>query len=257
MITTEYLREKYLRIEVFPTLFCEGCGCGMVMNALCRAMEESGIPHENFVYVSGIGCSSWIPNPYMRVDSMHTVHGRAIPAAIGIKLANPKLTVVVVTGDGDGASIGGNHLIHAARMNADIKVILVNNFTYGMTGGQASPTTPLRTWTPTTPYGNSQAPFDLTELVIAAGATFVARWATAHMVELVRSLVKAFRRRGFSFVEVLSQCPVYYGRYVGIGRGAEMLKYFRNITSLEKVEGKIRVGEFVDIQRETLDELVR
>jgi 2-oxoglutarate ferredoxin oxidoreductase subunit beta len=251
------LVKKYLRTELLPLPFCSGCGNGMVINALCRAMEESGIAHKDFVYVSGIGCAAWIPNPYMKVDSIHTAHGRAIPTAIGIKLANPKLKVIVVAGDGDGAGIGGNHLIHAARTNADINVILVNNSIYGMTGGQVAPTTPFGSFTSTTPLKNSPHPFDLSKLMVAAGASYVARWTTYHMAQLMKSIKKAILKKGFCFVEILTQCPVYFGRYNELGSGVDMLKRFKSITSMAEKEGKIRIGEFIDIEKTTLDELVR
>lgn len=255
-VNTEYIRKKYLRNELFPTSFCSGCGNGMVMNALCRAMEKSGIQHKNFVYVSGIGCSSWIPNPFMKVDSIHTAHGRAIPTAIGIKLSNPKLKVMVVTGDGDGVGIGGNHIIHAARTNADITVVLVNNFIYGMTGGQVAPTTPVGSKTSTTPFENAPYSFDLSKLMIAAGASYVARWTTLHMDSLIESITKAILKKGFSFVEVISQCPTYFGKMNNLGDGAAMLNYFKDITSAKEEKGKIKIGEFTDINKATLSEFV-
>lgn len=251
------ITEKYLRVEQLPLPFCIGCGNGIVLGAICKAMGESGIRQKDFVFVSGIGCSAWISNPYMRVDAIHTVHGRAIPTATGIKLANPRLKVMVVTGDGDGAGIGGNHLIHAARTNADVKVILVNNSIYGMTGGQVAPTTPAGKTTATTPFKNSPHPFDLSKLMVAAGASYVARWTTYHVNEAVQSIRKAMLRKGFCFVEILSQCPTYYGQFNRLGSGAEMMKNFGRMTSKKDEKGKIRIGEFVNVSKETLGDFVR
>ncbi len=253
----EGIVKKYIREDQLPLSFCPGCGNGMILNAVCRGMEASGIDKKDFVCVSGIGCSAWIPNPYINVDAIHTVHGRAIPTATAIKLANPKLKVIVITGDGDGSGIGGNHLIHAARVNSDIKVILVNNSIYGMTGGQVAPTTPARNMTSTTPFHNSPHPFDLSKLVMAAGASYAARWSTYHMNQLVMSIKKAILRKGFSFVEVLSQCPIYFGSYNKLGSGLDMMTRFKDITSTKDEEGKIKIGEFVDIEKPTLGEFVR
>ena len=209
-----YYREKYVRH--LPTRFCPGCGNGIVLNAFVRALDDLGIPQERVLCVSGIGCSAWIPNPYFSGDSLHTTHGRALAFATGAKVYNRNLKTVVFTGDGDGAGIGGNHLIHAARRNIEITTILVNNMNYGMTGGQTAPTTLYGGLTTTTPYGNPENPFNLTDLVAAAGATYVARWSTYHVIELTKSIEEALQNEGFSFIEVLSQCPTQQRRMFGL-----------------------------------------
>jgi len=200
-----FLREKYL-----PHRWCAGCGNGIILNVFVHAFSEAGLNQDKTVILSGIGCSGRITQ-YLNFDTIHTLHGRAIPLATGIKLFRPDLNVIVFTGDGDCMAIGGNHLIHAARRNIDLTVIFINNQIYGMTGGQLSPTTPLHSKTKTSPYGNKETPFNVTELVISAGATFVAKFTTYHARELKRGLVKAFFHKGFSFVEVISACPTRWG----------------------------------------------
>lgn len=249
------IAQKYLRKESFPILFCSGCGNGIVLGSTIRALDELDIPHEKVALVGGIGCSGWIP-VYVKADVLHTIHGRALAFATGLKLANPDLKVIVFTGDGDGASIGGNHLIHAARRNIDIVVILVNNMLYGMTGGQVAPTTPLGATTMTTPYGNIERPFDLARLVIAAGGTYVARWTTAHPIQLKQSIKKAIMHKGFSFIEVISQCPTQFGRYVLHQSSPQFLIRWLKENSIplskaknmkpEEIKDKIIVGEFVE-----------
>ena len=187
--------------------FCPGCGNGIILNCFVRAIDELGIDVNDVLSVSGIGCSSWIPSPHFRGDTLHTTHGRALAFATGAKTFNPKLKTVVFTGDGDGAGIGGNHLIHAARRNIGITCILVNNMNYAMTGGQIAPTTLHGYWTSTSPYGNPEQPFDIAKLVAAAGATYVAKWTTNHVIELTRSIKEGLQNDGFSFIEVISQCP--------------------------------------------------
>jgi 2-oxoglutarate ferredoxin oxidoreductase subunit beta len=209
-----YYREQYIRFQ--PSPFCPGCGNGIILNCFVRAVDELGIPRRRILCVSGIGCSAWIPSPNFRGDTLHTTHGRAIAFATGAKVYNPELYTVVFTGDGDGAGIGGSHLIHAARRNIDITVILVNNLSYAMTGGQIAPTTLHGLRTVTSPYGNPEHPFDLVSLISAAGATYVARWTTHHVIELTRSIKEALQHRGFSFLEVLSQCPTQQRRLFGL-----------------------------------------
>jgi len=202
----------YLREEVLPGPFCPGCGNGLVLGALVRAIARAGHADlRKFAFVSGIGCAAWIPSPHLRADSLHVAHGRAIPTAIGVKLRRPDLNVVVVGGDGDIAGIGGNHLVHAARRNADIVVVMVNNLVYGMTGGQVGPTTPHGLPTSTTPYGNPEAPMDAAAVVAAAGANYAARWTVAHPRRLEEALHTALGKTGFRFVEALSQCPARVG----------------------------------------------
>jgi len=242
---------SYFRRDRLPHIWCPGCGNGTVTGALVRAIDKLGLDKNNTVIVSGIGCSSRSVG-YLDFDTLHTTHGRAIAFATGVKLANPKLNVVVITGDGDCAAIGGNHFIHAARRNIDITVIIINNDTYGMTNGQASPMTPRGMFGTTAPYGNIEYNFDLCELAKAAGATYVARATTYHYVLLEDLITKAIMHKGFSVVEALSQCPTYFGRKNKIGGAVETLNWIKDQTinvkaaaSLpqEKREGKILIGE--------------
>jgi len=207
------------------------------------------------VFVSGIGCAAWIPSPHFKADTLHTLHGRAIAYATGAKLFNPKLKIMVISGDGDLSAIGGNHLIHAARRNMDMTVVCANNGIYGMTGGQVASTTPIGSRTSTTPKGNQEPPFDLCRLVEAAGATFVARQPVSTPIPLTRTLKKAIVHKGFSFVEALSPCPTQFGRRNAFRTPHDMLVSLKNTcVSLEKaktmspedVKGKILVGEFVN-----------
>ena len=200
-----------LRTERIPHIWCSGCGIGTAFSSCLVAMQGSGIDLEKTVMVSGIGCSGRGAG-YIRLDSYHTTHGRAIPFATGMKLANPELNVVVFSGDGDLFAIGGNHFIHAARRNVDLTVICVNNLNYGMTGGQAAATTPSMARTTTTPRGNPEPPFNLPLLAYASGATYVARWTILHTRDLTKAIEEALVRRGFSFIEVLAPCPTGYGR---------------------------------------------
>ena len=249
----------YLRQEVLPTVFCEGCGCGTVLNGYAHAMDEMGIRSEDLISVTGIGCSSWIPSPYLKGDTLHTTHGRAIAFASGVKVMRPDKHVVVIAGDGDLAGIGGNHLIHAARRNIGLSVFLINNFIYGMTGGQVSPTTPIGVPTTTSPYDNIEYPMNIAELVAAAGANYVARWTTYHVFPLMESMQNAMRKEGFSFIEIYTQCPTSYGRRVGMRKGEEFLRYFkensvrvqkaRDMTE-EELEGKFVIGKLVERDRE-------
>jgi len=251
---------KYLRKDRLPNIFCTGCGNGIALNTFFKGMESANIDFDSVAMVSGIGCSSRIPG-YAKCDSLHTTHGRAITFATGVKIGNPDLNVVVFTGDGDAAAIGGNHLIHAARRNININVICVNNNIYGMTGGQISPTSPEGSFGTTAPYGSKDKPFDLVELVTGAGANFVSRWTTAHPLQLSNSIKKALLNPGFSFVEVISQCPTYFGRKNKLRSPIEMIKSFKensiNNRRAEKMDeeeliGKIIVGEFVNNQNKEL-----
>jgi len=210
------------------------------------------------VCVSGIGCSSWIPSPYFRADTLHTTHGRPIAFATGVKIMRPDLTVVVIAGDGDVAGIGGNHLIHAARRNVDLSVFMVNNMIYGMTGGQVAPTTPRGVKTSTTPYRNVEPPFDVANLVKAAGASYVARWTTYHVFALVKAMQEAMQRKGFGFVEIVSQCPESYGRRIGLSSAIDFLKQFKERSirierakgmSEAELEGRIVIGKLCDRER--------
>jgi 2-oxoglutarate ferredoxin oxidoreductase subunit beta len=215
--------------------------------------------------VSGIGCIGRISG-YTNTDSFHTTHGRPIAFATGVKLANPELTVAVISGDGDLFAIGGNHFIHAARRNLDIKVICSNNFIYGMTGGQGGPTTPMDTWTTTTPYGNIEQAFNLVHLATACGAVYVARWTTLQTRWLTESIKKALQKEGFSFVEVISECPEIFGRYNKMDTALKMMKWFKeasvvqNFSDPAKAEitpNRITVGEFVDIEKPSYGRLLK
>jgi len=248
----------YLRDEKFPLIWCSGCGHGIVMKAILRAIDKTGWSNDDVVVVSGIGCSSRMPG-YVDFNTLHTTHGRAIPFATGVKLANPRLNVVVVTGDGDATAIGGNHYIHAARRNINITVVLMNNYIYGMTGGQVSPTTPRGSKASTAPFGNVENPFNISGLAEAAGASFVARGTAYHAVQLGRFIEKALAKRGFSVVEAMSPCPTVYGRRNKFRGGAvEMLTDLKDRSvsvkkaatlSAEEVEDSIVTGILVDVEK--------
>lgn len=250
-MNSKELREKYIRNQ--PTAFCPGCGDGMILNAMSRAVESRNISKEDIVAVSGIGCAAWVVSPYWRVDTLHTTHGRAIPHAMGVKIGNKDLNVIVVSGDGDCVGIGGNHLIHACRNNIDMTVIMVNNGLYAMTGGQVAPTTSYGEKTVTTPYGNPSQGMDVSQLVKAAGASHVARWTTYHMRELTKELEHALGKKGMSFIEVLTQCPTRTGKKDRMS-ALETLEWYRDNTSKKEEEGKILVGRFVDRDRPELAE---
>ncbi len=261
----EHPVEPWLRRERLPHIWCPGCGIGIAVAAFVHALEEAEVDPARLAVVSGIGCTGRVAG-YMRCDSFHTTHGRALPFAFGLHLANPALKVVVFSGDGDLVAIGGNHLIHAARRNADLTVFCVNNFTYGMTGGQSGPTTQVGARTSTTPYGAVEPPFNLPALIAAAGATYVARWTVLDLGRLRRSMVEVLTHTGFSFVEVVSPCPVYYGRRNRLGEAIDELRYyqdntvvdnFASLTALDLALGEqITVGKFVDTQRPTYEELM-
>ncbi len=249
-----------LRKDRLPHIWCPGCGIGTSVAGFVEAIKETGLDVNKLAVVSGIGCTGRVAG-YMNTDSFHTTHGRAIPFAMGLHLANPELKVVVYSGDGDLAAIGGNHLIHAARRNADLTVFCVNNFNYGMTGGQSGPTTPAGARTTTTPFQAVEQPFNLPRLVAAAGATYVARWTVLDLRRLRVSMVEALNHKGFSFVEIVSPCPVYYGRRNRLGEAVDELRYYRenividNEASLDDLDidfqGKLVVGKFVDIEKPT------
>jgi 2-oxoglutarate ferredoxin oxidoreductase subunit beta len=258
--------EPFLRTERIPHIWCPGCGIGTTVNCFARALLESKMNLDRVAVVSGIGCTGRVAG-YVKLDSFHTTHGRAIPFATGLKLANPGLEVIVYSGDGDLTAIGGNHLIHAARRNVDIKVICVNNLIYAMTGGQTAPTTPATAVTTTHPYGSYDPTFDLAALVAAAGASYVARWTTFHVRQLTKAMSEVFHKRGFSFIEVLSPCPTLYQRRNKMGDGLDAMKYYkerskvRNGASLDELaitkDGDIVVGKFIDRVRPDYAELMR
>lgn len=242
----------YLRDEKMPHIWCPGCGHGIVLQSTVRAIHKLGLDPDKVVIVSGIGCSSRAPG-YMDFNTLHTTHGRALAFATGVKLARPELEVIVLTGDGDATAIGGNHLIHAARRNIGLTTICMNNNIYGMTSGQYSPMTPQGAMATTAPYGNVDRSFDLVKLTQAAGATFVARSTVYHVRQTIDLIAKAISHKGFSFIDVLSQCPTYYGRRNKIGDTVAMMNIFKDNTlpvkaaeklPPEKVAGKTLIGEF-------------
>ncbi len=217
--------QNYLRHgKKFPHIWCPGCGNGVVLGCLLRAIDRLGWPKDDVVLASGIGCSSRAP-VYVDFNTLHTVHGRALAFATGVKLARPHLKVIALMGDGDSVGIGGNHFIHACRRNIDMTAVIVNNQIYGMTGGQVSPATPTGALSTTTVYGNLDQPFDVSRLAEAAGATFVARATTYHVKELEKLLQKAFVHTGFSVVEVIAGCPTTYGRRNRLGGPVEMMRW--------------------------------
>jgi len=234
-----------------PHLWCPGCGVGQVWNYTAKAIEELGLDEDRVLWVGGSGCTGRMCT-YWHKDFFHTLHGRALSFATGVKLARPEMTVLVHSGDGECVAIGGNHLIHAARRNVDITLIAINNFNYGMTGGQFSPTTPGNVNTSTTPYGNPEAPFDLATLMKEAGATYIARWTTVHARQVINAIKKGVQNKGFSFIEVLAQCPTQYGRRNKLGDAVGMMEWLKaNSIPREKAEkmppdelkGKFIIGE--------------
>jgi 2-oxoglutarate ferredoxin oxidoreductase subunit beta len=231
----------------FPHVWCPGCGLGILLGSLVRSFVKSGLGKDEVVLVSGIGCSGRLP-VYVDVSSVHTTHGRALTFATGIKLAKPELKVITVMGDGDAMAIGGNHLIHAARRNLDIVAVIVNNHTYGMTGGQYSPTTPLGAKASTALFGQIERPFDVSALCAAAGAAFVAKSTVFHADQMDRLLVKAIAKPDFSVVEILSPCYINFGRLNRQGSQIEMMKQFRQMGVVadrwEKMTDEERAGRF-------------
>ncbi len=237
---------RYLRPGKEVTTSCPGCGEGIIAHSVLRAIDALGMDIDGFTFVCGIGCAGWIPSPYFAADTLHTTHGRPVAFATGVKLAMPDRQVMVISGDGDLTAIGGNHLIHAARRNLDITVLCVNNRIYGMTGGQVAPTTPASIRTTTTPSGNEEPAFDLCRLVEGAGATFVARWTTAHPRQLTRAISQALQHRGFAFLEVMSQCPVHYGKLSREGRATDSLDFFRNQAVRRNQAARMQPGELAE-----------
>lgn len=243
--------EQYVRLDTLPHIWCSGCGNGIVTQGILRAIHSLGLQQDNVVVISGIGCCSRAVG-YIDFNTLHTAHGRAIPFATGIKIARPDLTVIVFGGDGDITAIGGNHFIHGARRNIDITVIIFNNFNYGMTSGQYSPLTPSESITATSPYGNVERSFDACELGRVSGATYVARSTAFHVRQLPGLVAKGIENKGFSLIEVITQCPTYYGRMNRMSSPVEMLKWQRDnainlkqasLLSEEEKKGKFVVGE--------------
>jgi len=252
--------DSFLRLDRMPHIWCAGCGIGPAAGCFIRAIERAGLNPDKVAVVSGIGCAGRAAG-YIRLDSFHTTHGRAIPFATGLKLGNPELNLVVFSGDGDLLAIGGNHLIHSARRNVDMTVICINNFNYGMTGGQMGPTTPLNARSTTTPYGNIEHPFNVPYFVAASGATYVARWTVLHARQLERSIAEAMSKPGFSFIEVISPCPALYGRMNKEPQGLDTMHSYQERSIVRNgadpkdvpitADGPIVVGKFVDIERPT------
>ena len=255
--------EDLLRMDRIPHIWCPGCGIGVAVTAFTAALEKANIDLDNLCIVSGIGCTGRVAG-YLNVDSFHTTHGRAIPFATGVKLGNPKLKVVVISGDGDLLSIGGNHFIHAARRNIDMLVICVNNFIYAMTGGQVAPTTPLSAYTTTSPFGCVEPPFSIPYIADSAGAVYVARWTVLHIRRLTKAITEALNKKGFSVIEAISPCAMYYSRTNKLGDGLDMLKFYHDNAEIRHGEDtknvdigfktKIVMGKFIDRERPTYTE---
>ena len=260
--------DKYIRRDRLPHIWCPGCGMGIIMNAFSSAIERLGIDPKKVIVVSGIGCAGRASG-YWAYDGFHTTHGRAIPFAMGLKLARPDLHVTIISGDGDLLAIGGNHFIHAARRNVDVLVILVNNFNYGMTGGQVGPTTPEGTRTTTSPFGNYlEPPFNAVWLAASSGAVYVARWTVYHVRQLTKSIMRAFKMRGFRVIEVISTCPTDFGRRNRMPDPIQNLMYMKEhavyIENPDPKDAEIRwgekfvIGEFVVKENvETFEDRVR
>jgi len=252
--------DDLLRTERLPHIWCPGCGLGTALTCFLSALRKSELDLDKVTVVSGIGCTGRVAG-YVRLDSFHTTHGRAIPFATGLKMGNQELKVVVFSGDGDLVTIGGNHFIHAARRNIDMTVICINNFNYGMTGGQAGATTPIGGVTTTSPYGNYEYPFNVSALAAASGAVYVARWTVLHARRLERSITEALLKPGFSMVEVISPCPTGFGRRHKQRQGIDTMRYYyehsiiRHDADLSETDlglnDDIIEGKFVDIDKPT------
>ena len=259
------LVNQYFRVNNLPHIWCPGCSHGIVTRSLVKAIDELGLDPDKVVIVSGIGCSSRAAG-YLNFSTLHTTHGRAIAFATGIKLANPELEVIVITGDGDASAIGGNHLIHACRRNIDLTVIVYNNNIYGMTGGQYSPTTPHDSIGTTAPYGNIDRAFDLVSLAGGAGATYTARGTAYHALQLTNYIKKGISHKGFSVIEAICGCPTYFGRRNRIGDAVDMMNWMKDHfiekRAYEKLDdekkiGKFSFGEFVNIEQPEYTEELR
>lgn len=249
--------DQYIRPGKLPHIWCPGCSHGITLKSIIRAIDSLKLKKDDISMVSGIGCSSRAPG-YVDFNTLHTTHGRALAFATGVKFANPKLNVIVISGDGDATAIGGNHFIHACRRNIDMTLVVMNNNIYGMTGGQFSPTTPQGAFATTTPYGNPDPAFDICSVAEAAGASFVARGTTYHVPALDKLISQAIAHKGFSVVEVVSACPVYYGRKNKIKSAADMLRIQKDSAvsvaaaakmKPEELEGKFKIGVLAQKQR--------
>lgn len=250
--------ENFLRMEHIPHMWCPGCGIGIIVKGMLRAIEVIGWNTDDIAVISGIGCTSRAPG-YLDMNTLHTTHGRALTFATGIKLARPDKQVVVISGDGDASAIGGNHLIHTCRRNIDITLIIVNNYIYGMTGGQYSPTTPVGARAATAPWGSIDPPFDLSNLCKSAGATYVARGHVGSAAQLERLIRGGLKHKGFSVIEVMSNCHTQYGRRNRLADPIELINYIAAKTinvkeaaklSPEELRDKIVVGLLHEEERE-------
>lgn len=263
--TDEHPILQYIRRDRLPHIFCSACGIGTVLQSFASALRSLNYDMDNMVIISGIGCTGRASG-YFAADSYHTTHGRAIAFATGVKVANPKLKPVIISGDGDLFAIGGNHFIHAARRNVDMLVLCVNNFNYGMTGGQMGPTTPDSAITVTSPDGNIEHPFNLVSVAAASGAIYVARWTALHARRLAKSIEKALQKKGFTFIEVVSPCPTLYDRYNRHGTGLEVMKKYREISVIRnfsdpmqaEIDYRTRIvcGEFIDTEKPEFSDLL-
>ncbi len=255
----------YLRMDRMPHIWCPTCGIGSVVRCFAQALEDEEVDLDKTSIVSGIGCTGRVAG-YMNLDAFHATHGRAIPFATGLKLGRPELNVVVFSGDGDLSGIGGNHFIHAARRNMDLLVVLVNNFIYGMTGGQNAPTTPETARSSTMPFGNFEAAFNLPHLAASCGATYVARWTCLHIRRLTWTFEEALQRKGFRFIEVIAPCPTLYSRLNKLGTGLSRMRFYHDNSEIRHgadtkdvaigFQEPIVCGKFVDEERPTFGELM-
>lgn len=247
---------RFLRQEKLPHFFCSGCGCGQVLNCFTQALDALNLDPSHMVTIGGVGCTARIP-VYLVSDTFHGVHGRTLAWATGVKLVKPEVPIVIFAGDGDLVSIGGNHFIQAARRNLDVTVVMVNNLNFAMTGGQVAPTTVEHARTMTTPYGSAEPRFDTCTLAIAAGATHVERWATHMPNQCTAAMERALQHKGFSLIEIVSQCPTNFGRYaLKTGDPLKVIEWIKNYTYTEAdekagkdVEGKLKCGKFLCIDK--------
>jgi len=255
----------YLRMDRMPHIWCPTCGIGTVVKCFTSALEQSKLDLDKVSIVSGIGCPGRVAG-YLKLDAFHTTHGRAIPFATGLKLGRPELLVTVFSGDGDLAGIGGNHFIHAARRNMDLLVILVNNFIYGMTGGQNAPTTPISARSSTMPFGNFERPFNIPHLAASCGATYVARWTALHIRRLTKSMTEGLQRKGFRLIEVIAPCSTLYARLNKLGTGLDLMRFYHDKAEVRHgadtreldigFQDRVVCGKFVDQERPTFIEMM-
>ena len=255
----------FVRMDRMPHIWCPTCGIGTVVKCYATALAESKVDLDKVSIVSGIGCTGRTAG-YMKLDGFHATHGRAIPFATGLKLGRPELLVTVFSGDGDLVGIGGNHFIHAARRNMDLLIILVNNFIYGMTGGQNAATTPLTAKSSTMPFGNFERPFNLPYLAASSGATYVARWTSLHIRRMTWSFKEAIQRKGFRFIEVIAPCPTLYARLNKLGDGLDLMRFYHDCAEIRHgadtreadigYQDKIICGKFIDEEHPTYLDLM-